>query len=147
MCIIESFVEDDPPGKSPWTKQNVFSLVNSFSLDKIPKLKICHMVAKEHPEVIGGRQRLIDVGVLDSEEAAEDDSLDHDGDVSDEEYGSSLVGEGVTKEVEDIQKSLKYSSLSSYIMKPSHLLTPGFEKNRTAQENLFKNMCNTVAPS
>ena len=40
-----------------------------FSLDEIPKIKICHMVAKYHPEVIEGRRRLIAVDVLDSEEA------------------------------------------------------------------------------
>ena len=37
-----------------------------FSPDQIPKIKICHMVSKEHPEVIEGRLRLIDVVVLDS---------------------------------------------------------------------------------
>ena len=42
------------------------SLVRLFSLDEIPKIKICHMVAKDHPEFIEGRQRLIDVDVLES---------------------------------------------------------------------------------
>ena len=28
------------------------------------------------------------------------------------------------------------------MLKPSHLLTQGFENNRTAQENIFKHMCN-----
>ena len=37
---------------------------------------------------------------------------------------------------------MKFSSLSSYMLKPSKLLTQGFEKNRTAQEKLFKHMCN-----
>ena len=41
-----------------------------------------------------------------------------------------------------MQKAMKYSSLSSYMLKPSHLLTQGFENNRTAQEKLFKHMCN-----
>ena len=41
-----------------------------------------------------------------------------------------------------MQKALKSSSLSSYILKPSSLLTQGFEKNKTAQEKLFKHMCN-----
>ena len=41
-----------------------------------------------------------------------------------------------------MQKPLKYSFLSSYLPKHSHLLTQGFEKNRTAQEKLFKHMCN-----
>ena len=49
-----------------------------FSLDKIPKIKICHMVAKEHPEFIEGRRRLIAVDVLESEETAEYASIVHD---------------------------------------------------------------------
>ena len=41
-----------------------------------------------------------------------------------------------------MKKSVKYSSILSYMLKPSHLLTQGFEKNRTAQEKFFKHMCN-----
>ena len=90
-----------------------------FFPDKIPKIKICHMVAKENPEVIEGRRRLIAVDVLDSEEAAEDASIDHDDAALDEEYGSGLLGAGVTEEVQDMQKALKSSSLSSYMLRPS----------------------------
>ena len=54
------------------------SLVRFFSPDEIPKIKICHIVAKEHPEFIEGRRRLIDVDVLESEEAAEDAYIVHD---------------------------------------------------------------------
>ena len=70
MCIIDRFFRGAPTGKSPWTKENVMSLVRFFSLDKIPKIKICHMVAKDHPEVIEWRRRLIAVDFLDSEEAS-----------------------------------------------------------------------------
>ena len=41
-----------------------------------------------------------------------------------------------------MQKALKYSSISSYTLKPYHLLTQGFGNNRTAQEKLLKHMCN-----
>ena len=108
------------------------SLVIFFSLDKIPKIKICHMVAKDHPEVIEGRRQLIAVDVLDSEEASEDASIVHYDAAFDEEYGSGLVGAGVTEEVGDIQKALNYSSLSSYMLKPSHLITQVFGDNRTS---------------
>ena len=81
------------------------------------------MVAKERPEMIERRQRLIAVGVPDSEEAAEDAAIYHDDADLDEEGGSGLVGAGVTEEVGDMQKNLKSSSLSSYVLKPSHLLT------------------------
>ena len=100
------------------------------------------MVAKEHPEVIGGRRRLITVDVIDSKEAAEDDSIDHGGVALDEEDESSLVGAGVPEEVEDIQKDLKYYSLSYYMLKPSNLLTQVFDNNRTEQEKLFTHIYN-----
>ena len=82
--------------------------------------------------------------VIDSGDAAENYSIDHDGSASDEEYGSGLVGSDVIEEVEDMQKDLKSSSLSSYMFKPSHLLKQGFDNNRTAQENLsnHNHMCN-----
>ena len=37
-----------------------------FSLEEIPNIKICHMVAKEHNEVIEGRKRMVAVDVFDS---------------------------------------------------------------------------------
>ena len=52
-----------------------------------------------------------------------------------------MVGSGVTEEVEDMEKAMKSSSLSSYMLKPSHLLTQRFENNRTVQDKLFKHMC------
>ena len=51
-------------------------------------MNICHMAAKEHPEVIEVRQQLIAVCVLDYEEAAEYASIDCDG-VNFDEYGRS----------------------------------------------------------
>ena len=81
------------------------------------------MLAKEHPEVIEGRLRLIDVNVLDSEKAADDASIVHDDFALDEEYGSGLVGAGITEEVVDMKNFLKSSSLLSYMLKPSKLLT------------------------
>ena len=68
---------------------------------------ICHMLAKEHPEVIEERQQLIAVDVLDSEEAAADASIVNDDADLDEEDGSGLVGAGVTEEVGDMHKALK----------------------------------------
>ena len=124
MCIKYRFFKESPPSKSPWMKQNVLSLIRFFLLKK-PKIKICCMVAKEHPEVIEGRIWLIAVDVLDSEEAAEDASVVHDNSALDEEDGSGVVVAGVTGEVVDIQKALKYSSLLSYMLKRSHLLTHG----------------------
>ena len=82
------------------------------------------------------------MNVIDSGEADENDSINHDGAASDEEYGSGLVGSAVIEEVEDMQKDLKYSSLLSYMFKPSHLLKQGFDNNRTSLEKLLKHMCN-----
>ena len=84
------------------------------------------MVAKEHPQVTEGSQRLISVDVLDSEEASQDASIDRGGTALGEQDGISLAGVCVTEEVGDMQKDLMSSSLSSYMLKPSHLLTQVF---------------------
>ena len=52
MYVIYCFTAETPHGKSPWTKQNVLSLIRFVPLDQTPKINICHMVASEHPEVI-----------------------------------------------------------------------------------------------
>ena len=75
MCTIDIFVEENPHGKSPRTKENVLSLISFSSLEKIPNIKICHVVLKEKPWVIEGRRKLIDVDVIDYEEADEDASI------------------------------------------------------------------------
>ena len=59
------------------------SLVCFVLFDEIPKIKIFHMVANEHPDVIEGRQQLIATYVLDSEEKADYGSIDNDGSASD----------------------------------------------------------------
>ena len=131
------------------------SLIRFVPLDQIPKIKICHMVASEHPEVIEGRPQLIVTDVIDSEEAAEDGFIDNDGASSDEEDESGLgevgvitvVTQAVTEDVEEMQRVVKYSSISSYLLKPISLLTQGFNTNNKAQEKLFKHMCNFGARS
>ena len=57
---------------------NELSLIHSPPLDQISKIKICHMVVSEHPEVTEVRRRLISTDVLDSEEAYEYVSIDND---------------------------------------------------------------------
>ena len=52
------------------------------------------------------------------------------------------VTQSVTEEVEDMQRVVKYYSLSSYLLKYPSLLTQGFNKNNKAQEKLFNRMCN-----
>ena len=47
---------------------------------------------------------------------------------------SGLVGAGVIEEVKDMQTTLKSSFISSYMLKPSKLLTKGFENNMTMCE-------------
>ena len=71
---------------------NFLSLIHFFRLDQIPKLKICHIVAIEYPEVVEGRRWLIHTDVLDSEEAAEDGSID-DGVADSDEENESGSGE------------------------------------------------------
>ena len=79
MYIIYCFTAEDPYDKSPWMKQKVFFIIHFVSLDQIPKIKICHVVASEHHEVVEGRQRLIVTEVFDSEEAYGYGYIDNDG--------------------------------------------------------------------
>ena len=44
--------------------------------------------------------------------------------------------------VEEVQRVVKYYSLSSYMLKPPFLLTQGFNKNKKSQGKLFSHMCN-----
>ena len=44
-----------------------------------------------------------------------------------------------------MQKYLNSPSPQSYMLKPYHLLTQGFENNKTGQKKLFKHMCNSGA--
>ena len=66
-----------PNGKSTRKKHNVLSLIRFVSLDQIPKIKICHMVASEHRKVIELRRRFLDTDVIDYEEVYEDASIDN----------------------------------------------------------------------
>ena len=52
------------------------------------------------------------------------------------------VTQSGTEEVEEVQRVVKYSSLFPYMLKPTSLLTLGFNKNKNSQENLFNRMCN-----
>ena len=65
-------------------KPNVLSLICFVPLDQTPKIKICHVVASEHPEVIEGRRQFIATGFIHSEEAAEDGYIDNDSAALDE---------------------------------------------------------------
>ena len=85
---------------------------------------------------------MIAVNVLDSEDVAEYYDINHDDTNLDKEDVIGLLWAGVTKEVGYIQKDLKSSSLSYYMLKPSNLLTHGFGNNSTSQEKLFNHMCN-----
>ena len=59
------------------------------------------MVASKHPEMIEGRRQLIAMDIIDSEESAEDGSIDNDGAALDEEgdsgSGEADVIKGVTQ--------------------------------------------------
>ena len=48
------------------------------------------MIASKHPEVIGGRQKLIAAGIIDSGEAYEYGSIYHYGTALDEEDASDF---------------------------------------------------------
>ena len=55
------------------------------------------------------------------------------------------VTEVETKKLEEVQQTVKYSSIVSYMLKPSYLLKQGFKENKKAHENIFNHMCNFAA--
>ena len=122
-------------------EEKKLSLIFFVSRDQMPQMKICHMFASEYPEVIEGRSQLIVTDVLDPDEADEDGSIDCNFSALDEEDESCLVEAGVStgvtevgkKEVEEVHKAVKYSSLFSYMLKTPSLITQGFKKNKKAQ--------------
>ena len=67
IYFIDRLTAETPHGKSQWGKK-CLSLICFVPLDQIPKIKIFHMVASEHPEVIEGRRRLIATDFLDYED-------------------------------------------------------------------------------
>ena len=83
MFVIDSFNPETTHGNSLCTK-TFLSLISFAPLDKKPKIKICHMVASEHHEVIEGMWQLIATDFRDSEEDAEDGSIDNNGAALDE---------------------------------------------------------------
>ena len=133
IYFIDSFTAENNNGKS--LRKNMFcvSLVPT-PLDQIKKIKICHMVASEHPEVIEGRRRLIATDVIDYGEEAEDCSIDNYDADFDEEDKSGLVDVGVRTgvtqsgrgEVEEVQRVMKSSSLLSFMLK-THKYTVVFQ--------------------
>ena len=150
MYVIYLFTVDTPHGKSPRTKLNILSLIRFVPLDQIHKIKIFHMVVSEHTKVIEEMWRLIDTDILDPDEASEDGSIYNDGDALYKEDGSGSgeggmitgVTQSVTEEAEEVQRFVKYSSLLSYILKPTSLLTQVFNNNKKSQGKLFKRMFN-----
>ena len=108
------------------------------------------MVASEHPEAIEERGQLISAQVPDHEEAAGGGSIDDYNYASDEQDESGLrlpgVSTGVTevgkKYLEGVQQAVKYSSLSSYMLKPLSLFPQGFKYNQKAHEKPFNTMFN-----
>ena len=57
--------------------------------------------------------------------------------------GVTQFNQSGTEDVEEVQKVVKYSSLSSYMLKPPSLIKQGLKSNNKAQEKLFKNTCNS----
>ena len=58
--LVDSFISVSPAGTS-WTKEIVAGLDCYCPLRDTPKLLICHIFAKNHPEVIFGIRKIIAV--------------------------------------------------------------------------------------
>ena len=51
------------------------------------------------------------------------------------------VTEVGTKEVEDVQQSVQYSSLLYFMLKPPSLLTQGFKYNIRSHRRIYSSIC------
>ena len=78
IYIIDCFDTENPGGKYPWTKKNVFL---SFVFFPRPNYqdKICHMVTRKHTKVIEGRRLFNSTGVHEPDETAKDGVIDNYG--------------------------------------------------------------------
>ena len=68
MSIIGSVLSAPKQSKSPWSKLILLLLTPFVPLKQIPKLKICHQLASENPEVIVGEINMVDSDVPYPEE-------------------------------------------------------------------------------
>ena len=82
MSVIDKFLQEililSLHGK------RFFCLSFFFNLGQIFRIKICHIVTREHTRIIEGRRWFIDTEILDTEGAAEDGVVDNEGDNLDE---------------------------------------------------------------
>ena len=139
--MVDGFVATAVGTESPWRKENVLQLVRFCPLADVPKLRTCYMVAKEHPDVLDGRRRLIAsdaVGEENAEGTGEGNNVDADSEDEGRETGDVQEPDAV----QDARGQLSLYSLSSYSLKPPPLLPPDFRTNPQAQKNLVKHMCN-----
>ena len=79
--------------ESTYTKGNILSLI-LCDLDQFTNINIFYKVARNNTEVFYILWRLIDMGIIEPKEEAEDIVVDNDGDILHEEdsYGSGAVG-------------------------------------------------------
>ena len=55
IAIIDRFMENSQDGCNIWTdKELIVSLTKFVNLKNVPKLRVCHQVAKHDPSVIVG---------------------------------------------------------------------------------------------
>ena len=102
------------------------------------------MIANEQSQVIEVGQLLISTKVLDPQQLDQDGSIDEYGDSLDDDSVLGQAGvrtnvtEVVTKEVVEAHQAVKYSSLLSFMLKYTSLLTQGFEMNKNTHEKLLE---------
>ena len=76
--------------------------------------------------------------------------VDDDGSDLDEEYGSGSVEAGMCKvvteswgkDIEEVHKAAKSTSILSYMLKPPYFLTQVFKEKNKTHDNIFKNCVN-----
>ena len=127
----------------------------------IPKIRICHIVANNHPEVIFGMRNIIAVDhTSDGEEDActgradddnnEVDVVAHGGGTEEANRDIGIVEIYIEEEEEVVyddavgntKKGLLQSSLQYFCLMTNNLMVQDLRTNRKAQEDLFRHICN-----
>ena len=131
LDIIDGFEDSTDDDTFGWSKENVHKLLPFCKLADIPKLRICHKVARETgATVVGGNRNFI---AIDEDE---DEPIDVDADKAvnvDDDDDGDILQVGTKEEFQKLE-------IDSFMFKPRRLCVEDFQTNGNAQKKLFSHM-------
>ena len=154
LALIDLFADDS--NVLNWTKENCLKLLPFCKLQDIPKLRICHKVAREKDSgVIDGRRIFIATDGEGEEEG--EGSVEEVESAFDEVEEDDLTVVGGDSRYEDendvmsartaVENRKQQTALDSFMFKPHSMTVEDYSINKKAQEDLFCHMLNFGARS